>query len=932
MKKFFLLIFLTLSILIIFATDYNINNWQLKQYNSSKTYTFGDTVVPGGYFIIICRGKNKTDFETYYGITLPSNVIFIDSAGTLPQLNGSETFSLYDSLNQKIDTTYMSLTTGRIYYRDSTNTNTFSYTSFSTSNATPGSIGSTVYNRNKGLVITEVVDASSYLYEYVEIYNDTGVYVNLPPSILNLKHEPAVPFEEDNVLVTCKITDDSTVSSDTLFFKINGGSWDKIQKTSISPDSIYTYTLGQFNYNDTLSFFVKATDNLNAISYSETLTVVIKQKTTQTFNLKGWQLKQYNSSYTYTFNDLSVPGGYTVILCRGKNKTDFETHYGITLPSNVIFIDSVGTLPQLNGSETFSLYDSLNQKIDTTYMSLTTGRIYYRDSTNTNTFSYTSFSTSNATPGTVPTTQINNGRGIIITEVVDNTSNYLYEYIELYNDTIGIKQTTIKNVVRNPIIPYSNQSDTIIANIQHYCPLKKVLLIASSYDSSYIDTYNMVNISSDTLYRYILNPRGDGCRFEFYVEVVDSLDRITRSTPQKFFWGITPIPSYKVNDTLGSPKYLDYQVRTTGVVTVSTGAFNTFSNIINLQQNYILGTVWKNDSIISEESVIEGDSVIVEGTIGFYRGQTRIQNPYSKLTKISAGHFIDTILLTADNLRDTIGETYDALLLKINAKTRIGGTWPATNQNSLLVFKDTVITKNNTKAIDTFLVWIDSDTDIDGTVEPTWPKQIIGILTQYDTLAPYWSTYEVYPRSFNDLSSTISLNESSITATLLKDGVLIRWNYTGNDKINMIRIQRKYEDEDFYKIIAELKPEERSFKDKLLSNKRREYTVIGITVDGKTLQIGKVSITPKTSIKTFKFSINYNLTSKIINFDIENPETQKINLNLYNFTGTLVKNLFSGIIEKGYTRLSIKLNKLPSGIYFVKEKDHKEFYKFEIVK
>jgi len=148
----------------------------------------------------------------------------------------------------------------------------------------------------------------------------------------------------------------------------------------------------------------------------------------------------------------------------------------------------------------------------------------------------------------------------------------------------------------------------------------------------------------------------------------------------------------------------------------------------------------------------------------------------------------------------------------------------------------------------------------------------------------------------------------------------------------MIRIQRKYEDEDFYKIIAELKPEERSFKDKLLSNKRREYTVIGITVDGKTLQIGKVSITPKTSIKTFKFSINYNLTSKIINFDIENPETQKINLNLYNFTGTLVKNLFSGIIEKGYTRLSIKLNKLPSGIYFVKEKDHKEFYKFEIVK
>jgi len=78
-----------------------LNGWKLYQYNSSYTYNFGDTLVPGGYYVIICRGAKKAAFETYYGLTLPSNVIFIDSSYNMPSLNGSETFSLYDNLKQQ---------------------------------------------------------------------------------------------------------------------------------------------------------------------------------------------------------------------------------------------------------------------------------------------------------------------------------------------------------------------------------------------------------------------------------------------------------------------------------------------------------------------------------------------------------------------------------------------------------------------------------------------------------------------------------------------------------------------------------------------------------------------------------------------------------------------------------------------------------------
>ncbi|HCP16129.1 TPA: hypothetical protein DIT23_01055, partial [candidate division WOR-3 bacterium] len=642
---------------------------------------------------------------------------------------------------------------------------------------------------------------------------------------------------------------------------------------------------------------------------------------------------QYNSSNTYTFGDTLVPGGYYVILCRGAKKADFETYYGLTLPSNVIFIDSTYNMPNLNGSETFSLYDNLNNEIDTTFMSLSTGRVYYRDSTNANTFSSTTFSTTEATPGSEGSTIINKGRGMVITEVVD-ASNYLYEYIELYNDTVGASNTVISSVVRNPLIPFADQQDTVWATVKHEVPLKEVKIIASSYDSSVIDTYNMSNISGDTLFRYVMNGRGDGCRFECYVEVVDSLDRVVQSSPHKFFWGITPMPKYKENDSLGRPRYLNYLTRTTGIVTVGTGAFTTTQNIINIQQNYILGAVWKNDSIKSDgsETVVPSDSVVVEGTITFYNGQTRIGNPYSKLTKFTTGHYVDTILLTADHLKDTVGDKYEGLLLKINAARRIGGTWPTSGSNSLLVFKDTTFTKNGTKAIDTFLVWVDSDTDIDDSPEPTWPKQIIGILTQYDTSEPYWSMYEVYPRSINDLLTELGINESSLSATLQKDGVLLRWNFTDVENTSLIRVQRKKDDEKFYSIVAELKPDQRTFKDTDIENKSREYRVIGITKDGKVFEIGRITIVPKNSIKEFNISINNNLVKDNIDFELALPSRGQIDLGLYNSSGALVKNIFSGIIDKGYTRFFIDIKDLPSGVYFIKEKKNNRSLKLNIVK
>jgi len=54
---------------------------------------------------------------------------------------------------------------------------------------------------------------------------------------------------------------------------------------------------------------------------------------------------------------------------------------------------------------------------------------------------------------------------------------------------------------------------------------------------------------------------------------------------------------------------------------------------------------------------------------------------------------------------------------------------------------------------------IDKDTDIDGSTEPSWPKNVVGIFGQYDYSAPYTEGYQILPRSLSDFADTTAIGE-----------------------------------------------------------------------------------------------------------------------------------------------------------------------------
>lgn len=83
----------------------DLSGWQLVQTSADRTYTFpkGTLVSPGGY-IVIARKSSKSTFETFWKVTLGSNVVYIDANDKGgPSINGGETFTLKDATGKVID-------------------------------------------------------------------------------------------------------------------------------------------------------------------------------------------------------------------------------------------------------------------------------------------------------------------------------------------------------------------------------------------------------------------------------------------------------------------------------------------------------------------------------------------------------------------------------------------------------------------------------------------------------------------------------------------------------------------------------------------------------------------------------------------------------------------------------------------------------------
>jgi mono/diheme cytochrome c family protein len=165
----------------------DLSRFNLVQFNTTIEFFIpSGTVVRRGGYLVIGRNATKTQFQTFYGRTLPNNVVYINAAATgqsFPSINGNERYSLFDSQFVLVDGTTIPQpsTGGRNFGRLNCGraaglTGSWSSNTASVANSNPGSPGPGSSLDPSGAAkpcISEVADVQagqSSNFEFIEIF------------------------------------------------------------------------------------------------------------------------------------------------------------------------------------------------------------------------------------------------------------------------------------------------------------------------------------------------------------------------------------------------------------------------------------------------------------------------------------------------------------------------------------------------------------------------------------------------------------------------------------------------------------------------------------------------------------------------------------------------------------------------------------------
>ena len=160
-----------------------------------------------------------------------------------------------------------------------------------------------------------------------------------------------------------------------------------------------------------------------------------------------------------------------------------------------------------------------------------------------------------------------------------------------------------------------------------------------------------------------------------------------------------------------------------------------------------------------------GDSVFVVGTVAQFRGLTEftplaMDSSHFGLLKHKAAVPKPKRLTLHQFVLNS--ENYEGSLIEIDTLYKASGTWPAAGSNASIFV-------TNASKVDTTQMFIDLDTDIDGTPELAYPINVVGIASQYSSgTTVYNNGYEIVPRDTFDIHHQTVLNVEDLYSGIPK--------------------------------------------------------------------------------------------------------------------------------------------------------------------
>ncbi len=312
-----------------------------------------------------------------------------------------------------------------------------------------------------------------------------------------------------------------------------------------------------------------------------------------------------------------------------------------------------------------------------------------------------------------------------------------------------------------------------------------------------------------------------------------------------------------------------------------------------------------------------GDDVFITGTISQFRGLTQIQPANSGgIILISQGNPTPPILeiTLADYLANP--EAYEGTLVGFLSLTKASGTWPSPGSSATIQLTD---------GVNTIDYRIDSDTDLDDNPEPVWPKDVVGIGSQFSSGASVVNNgYQILGRYYGlDIlpANSIPVEMTTFTAKFINKGVTLTWSTATETNNKGFEIERKSENTEWTKIGfvngfgTTTEAREYTFTDKNLAVGKYSYRLKQVDFDG-TFDYSKVVEVEVLAPKVFELAQNYpnpfNPTTKI-NYSV--PFDSKVIISIYSVTGELVKELVNDFVTAGSYSVDFNGTDLASGMY-----------------
>ncbi len=313
----------------------------------------------------------------------------------------------------------------------------------------------------------------------------------------------------------------------------------------------------------------------------------------------------------------------------------------------------------------------------------------------------------------------------------------------------------IVSVTRMPLIPEENENLEITAVVTDDQGLQSVNLNITIGETATV--IGMTPTQGDTFKAVVdASNYSTGQPVSYYVEAMDTGNNMVQSMTERFLVGTVPISTARTPDNDMAPLYEGYLTRVVGVATVSDSTFSAYNLDVYIQDEsgginifgYGLGNTDFN----------VGDQYQITGVIDSYNGKTELViDSLAQIVNLgTVGEPEPMVMSIAAILQNP--EQYEGMLVRIQHVTNTGNgdAWPAEGSNANIE-----ITDNDTTV---FTMRIDKDTDIDGSTEPSWPKDVIGVITQYDRSAPYTEGYQIMPRSLNDIQEATAIEPVPTTS------------------------------------------------------------------------------------------------------------------------------------------------------------------------